>query len=410
MSGGTKPGVKTKNQSLFQNLRALPRPAWILFFGTFLNKFGGFVVPFLTLYLTGQGYTIVHAGLAIGAYGVGTLVASWLGGWLADMLGRRKTIVFSMFSGAVTMILLSQAKGLPAIVILTALTGLANEFYRPASSALLADLVPPEQRVTAFAAYRLAFNAGFALGPAFAGFLASRGFFWLFAGDAATSVLFGLVALFALPVTTGKSAKKAGWKEVTHAFVINRRLQQALVASFAVAFVFFQLSSSFGLHVANLGFSMVTYGSIISLNGLLVVLFEMPITAYTRRAPERYAIAVGYLLIGIGAAMYAFIHTVAMLAVAMTIFTVGEMIAMPVCAAYIANIAPPDMRGRFMGIYGSAWAMALIVAPGVGMKMLAYSPSFLWLFCGALGVMAAVIIMVKIPERKTTASETASID
>src|ERR1041385_2427944 len=156
--------------TLLATLKALPRPAWILFFGTFLNKFGTFVLPFLTIYMTRQGYSLGEAGLAVGAYGLGTLLASALGGHLADTIGRRKTIVWSMFSAAVTMLLLSQARGLPAIIVLTAIAGLAGELYRPAASALLADLVPAGRRVTAFSAYRMAFNAGWGFGPAKGGF------------------------------------------------------------------------------------------------------------------------------------------------------------------------------------------------------------------------------------------------
>src|SRR5205085_7822864 len=98
-----------RRETLFSSLSALPRAAWILFFCTFLNKFGGFVVPFLTLYLTSKGHTAGQAGLAVSAYGIGNLGASLLGGHLADKLGRRKTILFSMFSGAAAMMLLSQA-------------------------------------------------------------------------------------------------------------------------------------------------------------------------------------------------------------------------------------------------------------------------------------------------------------
>src|ERR1700748_2734902 len=118
--------------TLLSDLRALPRAAWILFFGTFLNKFGGFVVPFLTLYLTSRHYTIGQAGLAVSAYGLGNLGASLLGGHLADKLGRRKTILLSMFSGAATMMLLSQAHSFALIIVLVVLNGLTNEFYRPA--------------------------------------------------------------------------------------------------------------------------------------------------------------------------------------------------------------------------------------------------------------------------------------
>ena len=196
--------------SLRDSLRALPRGAWILFFGTFLNKFGTFVLPFLAIYLTGLGYTMAQAGMAIGGYGIGTLAASLLGGYLADRLGRRRTIVLSMFSGAMVMLCLSQAYSLPVIVLLAGVAGLTGELYRPASGALLADLVPAGQRVTAFAAYRMSFNAGWAFGPATAGLLAKKSFVWLFVGDAVTSVLFGLVAWFVLPRMWGGSAKKPG--------------------------------------------------------------------------------------------------------------------------------------------------------------------------------------------------------
>src|SRR5437588_10526915 len=93
--------MKANQTSLREDLRALPRGAWILFLGTFLNKFGTFVLPFLAIYLTRLGYSLAAAGLATAAYGIGSLGASILGGYLADRLGRRKNIVFSMFSVAV---------------------------------------------------------------------------------------------------------------------------------------------------------------------------------------------------------------------------------------------------------------------------------------------------------------------
>ena len=107
-----------REPTLLGSLRALPRTAWVLFAGTFINRFGGFVVPFLTLYLTSQGYSLTAAGLAVSAYGAGNLFASLVGGHLADRLGRRETIVLSMFCAAAAMLLLSQAHALPVIVAL----------------------------------------------------------------------------------------------------------------------------------------------------------------------------------------------------------------------------------------------------------------------------------------------------
>ncbi len=373
-------------------LRALPRPVWILFFGSFLNKFGAFVIPFLAIYLTRQGYTLTQAGFAIAAYGIGNLVASILGGYLADTLGRRKTIVLSMLSGGASMLLLSQARELTAIILLAALTGLTSELYRPAASALLADLVPSGQRVTAFAAYRMAFNAGWAFGPAVAGFLVDYGYFWLFIGDATTSILFGLVAWFALPRGVRSTEQKASWGEALKTLRHDRRFHQAMCAALAIALVLFQMSSTFGLHVTTLGFSPGVYGALISLNGVLVVCCELPLTTVTRRFPVRRVMAVGYLLLGLGFALNLFAHSIPALVVCVCVFTLGEMIAMPVAGAYVADLSPAHMRGRYSGAFGLTWACGLIIGPALGMKVFGFDSNVLWFSCGVLGVIAALII------------------
>ena len=379
--------------TLLASLRTLPRAAWILFLGVFLNKFGSFVVPFLTLYLTRQGYSMADAGIAIGAYGAGHFLASGLGGHLADTIGRRKTIVLSMFSAAITMLLLSQARSLPAIILLTAFAGLAGELYRPASSALLADLVPAGQRITAFSAYRMAFNAGWAFGPATAGFLAERGYLWLFVGDAITSVLFGMVAFFALPRGVRSQQAESKWSDALQVLRYDRKFHQVLAASFAIALVFFQISSTYGLFVTQLGFSAAAYGAIISLNGVLVVFCELPLSTITRRFPARRVIGLGYALVGTGFALNAFAHTVPALVVAMTVVTFGEMLTIPVSVAYVADLAPAHMRGRYMGAFGLTWALGLTVGPSLGMTLFHYGAAALWLSCGALGLLAAAIIL-----------------
>jgi MFS family permease len=379
--------------SLFNSLRALPRPAWVLFFGTFLNKFGAFVVPFLTLYLTREGYSVTETGVAVGAYGLGGLFASLLGGHLADHLGRKQTIALSMFSGAVAMMLLSQAHNFALIVILTALAGLTSEFYRPASSALLTDLVPEEQRVTAFATLRMAFNAGFAFGPAMAGFLAAYGYFWLFAGNSATSVLFGLVALLALPTGAHNSRAKARWSEVGLVLRHDHKLHQMLAANFAIGLVFFQTASAFGLFVTHLGFSTSAYGLLVSLNGALVVLVELPLTTITRRFPARRVMAVGFLVVGAGYALNYFAHTLTALTACMILFTLGEMITMPMASAYIANLAPAHMRGRYLGVSAITWSLALIVAPGLGMRLYSANAGAYWLASAATSLIAAAVIL-----------------
>jgi len=384
--------MNEKDASLRENLRALPRGAWILFFGTFLNKFGTFVVPFLAIYMTRLGYSTAQAGLPIAGYGVGTLAACLLGGSLADRIGRRKTIVLSMFSAAVAMLCLSQARGLIPIVLFAALAGLTGELYRPASSALLADLVPAGQRVTAYAAYRMSFNAGWAFGPATAGLLAKYSFDWLFIGDAATSVLYGLVAWFALPNGL-RGARQAGTLvETFRALRDDRRLRQVVAASFVIGLVFVQVFSTMSLEITRGGFSPATYGLIISVNGALVVLCELPLTTITKRYPARRVIALGFLLIGAGFCSNLLPRTLPLLFLTTTVFTFGEMISMPVSGAYVADLAPADRRGLYMGTYGMVWAATFVFGPSLGLSLFSYNRTLLWLGCGVLGVVAAAII------------------
>ncbi len=196
-------------------------------------------MPMLAIYLTRQGYSVARAGGAIGAYGAGHLVASIAGGHLADRIGRRNTIALSMFASAAAMLLLSQARGYGAIIALTMLAGATTELYRPASHALIGDLVAPEQRVIAFGMYRFAVNLGFAAGPAMAGFLADRSFFLIFAGDALSSAAFGTIALMALPHGLRFTFEKERFGEAFRVAMRDARFVSFLAATALVAMIDF---------------------------------------------------------------------------------------------------------------------------------------------------------------------------
>ncbi|HWQ91921.1 MAG TPA: MFS transporter [Clostridia bacterium] len=391
--------MQEAHASLKENLRALPRGAWILYIGTFLNKFGAFVLPFLAIYMTSLGYSSAQAGLAIGAYGVGTLIACFIGGCLADRLGRRKTIVLSMFAVAVTLMSLSQARSLSMIVLFSALAGLTGELYRPACNALLADLVPTGRRLTAFAAYRVFLNAGWALGPATAGLLAQKSFLWLFVGNAASSVIFGIIAWFALPAGLRGTRVENGFRETWSVLRADRRFRQVLLACLGIALVFVQMFSTMSMEITQSGFSPSVYGLVVSLNGLLVVLGELPMTTITKRFPARRVMALGFVLIGIGFASNAFTRTIPLLVLTVILFTIGEMISMPVANAYVADLAPEHQRGLYMGTYGLIWSVAFICGPSIGMFLFSINPMLLWPACGVLGLLAAIIISAR-PQRR----------
>ncbi len=379
---------------LRQTLRELPREAWVLYLGTFVNRFGSFVLPFLVLYLIKRGYTAVQAGAVVGLYGVGSLLASMAGGYLADHLGRRATIAMSMFSSAAVLVVLSQAQHLAAIAVLTTLAGLTAELYRPASGALLADLVPAGRRVTAFALYRLAINAGFAMGPAVAGFLADRSFLWLFVGDALTSAVFGILSLLALPAGAHTRPAQEQRGEAARTILRDRTFVRFLVASVLVGFVYVQSTSTFALHVRDSGLSNAIYGSLVSLNGLLIIFLELPITGITQRLRARRVIAGGIVVTGLGFGLTALARTAPALALTVVVWTLGEIISAPVGSAYVADIAPSHLRGRYQGAWGLTWGVAAILGPVLGTRLYAWNAGGFWTICAGLGVIAAGLVLI----------------
>jgi MFS family permease len=380
---------------MLTRVRNLPSPLWALFAGTFINRFGTFVVPFLVLYLTKSGYTLPQAGLAASMYGIGGMLASSVGGILADSLGRRISIAISMFGSAATMLLLSQAHTLPLIMALTLLAAATSELYRPAAGALIADLIPAGERVTGFALYRLMINAGVAIGVALAGFLADHSFLLLFVGDALSSVIFGTIALAALPKE--KPSYHAGNATATSRAALrliaaDRRFMLYLLASILGAFVYVQQLSTVGLQVRADGLPSSVYGLLLSANGFIILLCEVPLTAWTQRHPAPVMMAAGTLCIGLGFTLTGFITTFPALLITVAIWTLGEMLTSPVASAYVADIAPPEMQGRYQGIVGMTFGLAFILAPTLGTWLFAWNAKAFWLICGAVCVVSAGIL------------------
>lgn len=393
------PSPALETPTIMEAIRSFPAPVWIVLAGMFLNRFGTFVIPFLGLHLRKAGYPEAHAGWALGLYGAGHLCSAMVGGYLADSIGRRRSIVLSMVMGAAAIWTLSSVSHIVLICICAFLAGLTSELYRPSASALLSESVDEKHRITAFAMLRFCINLGWSLGPAMGGWLASHSFVMLFRLDALTCVGFGCLAFFGLSKNEKKHVTWDGLGRIpghlAEQFKItwqNPPFRRLMLSNTLIAFVFIQWISTLGIAMEKAGLTPSQYGLVLGLNGVLIVLFEIPLTAWTRRHGPTKMISLGYFLIAISVLFMAFNPSMSQYFMGMAVFTFGEMICLPVSMAYVSRLAPSHQRGRYMGMNGISWSTAFLFGPSMGMVLCPMFPNGFWIACACLGAIAVVIM------------------
>jgi MFS family permease len=389
----------------WRDLRELPRGVWVLFATTLVNRAGTMVLPFLVLYLTRDlGFTAGQAGGVLFVYGLGALVSAALSGRLSDVFGPMHVIRDSLFASGVILLLFPFARTHAAVIVMTLALSLAAEAFRPASLAVVADLVTPAQRKPAFALTRLAINLGMSIGPALGGFLATVSFRLLFLVNGTCSIAAGSLLLLALrraPVHRGHAETEPGGpvELPTKRAWSDPRLLFFLAAVFPVALVFFQHMSSMALFlVRDLHLSEIDYGLFFTMNTLLIVALEVPINSATAHWPHRRTLALGAFLFGVGFGGLAFAWDFWSVAATVVIWTFGEMFLFPSLAAYVTDIAPKSRRGEYMGLTQMAISLGFAIGPLVGTAVLErFGGRALWLASFALGLLATAM-MLRLPD------------
>ncbi|NGN68292.1 MFS transporter [Streptomyces sp. A7024] len=390
-------------------LRGLPARVWIVSLGILVNRVGNFLPVFIVLYLTGRGHSAGAAGFVLGVSGLGNVLGNAIGGSLADRIGRRRTIVLSATTTAGLTAAVPYLGPLPAIVTVVGLIGVTSQIYRPAAAAVLVDSVTShQQRIAAFGVFRFAMNIGAALGGVIGGVLAATSYTELFLANAAAFLLFGVVVGVLLrnapgPRPPGKDTadaradRAAGYRQA----LADRTLLRFLLMTLVAEFVYIQSTVGLPLHVSDAGLSERDFGLLIGLNGLLVLVLELPITGVVSRYRLEYVMAAGNVLIGAGLALTGLVTDMGLLAATVLLWTLGEMVATSVSQAYLGSLAPPAMVGRYQGLYGAAYTIGTGAGPLIGGALYAFGPWALWTLVAASGVLAA---RLSLPRRRGGAS------
>ncbi|GAB3412893.1 MFS transporter [Flindersiella endophytica] len=331
-----------------------------------MNRLSMFVQPFLVLYLTqDRGLSAATAGLVAASVGVGNAVAQLLGGFLADRVGRRITMLIGFFGTAVTMIGLGTSSGLPRIVVFSLLVGVASELFRPAAAATVADVVPPEGRVRAYGLLFWAINLGFAVATSSAGFLASQGFGLLFWIDAAGSALAGLIIWRMVPETR-PIAKGERPRSLLRVAGRDRTMLALSAISAGYAVLYLQAYATLPLSMTADGLPASVYGVVIALNGIVIVLIQPFLVSRLGRYDRSRVLAGAYVLVGLGFAGMALVSEPIGYGATVVVWTLGEIGFAAVSFALYADLAPIDLRGGYMGIGALTFSLGAVLGPIAG--------------------------------------------
>ena len=390
--------LKSGFERYINNFRGFSREVWILATITFINRAGTMVLPFLSKYLKEDlGFSYSQVGWIMVCFGLGSMLGSWLGGRLSDKIGFYKIMVFSLFTSGLLFLGLQFITSFWGLCIAMFMIMTVADMFRPAMFVSLGVYAKPENRTRAFTLVRLAVNLGFAAGPALGGLIIMnigyKGLFWSDGLSCITAIL-----IFAMlvkekkrivsddPHLTEEPKVKSVFKD--HIFWLF------LFVSFATAMVFFQIFSTLPLyHNEKYGLTELQTGLLMTLNGLLIFLLEMPIVSiFDRNKTNKLKIMLwGSLMMTFSFLVLLFTGWAGVLVLSMIFMTFGEIFIFPFSNSFALSRAPRGHEGRYMALFTMSFSLAHIMSSKTGMEMTShFGYQMNWILMAGLGFVATL--------------------
>ena len=398
--------------------REYPRTFWALVAANFIDTIGGTLLfPYFSLYVTQRfGVGMTEAGLLLAVFSLSGMAGAGLGGALTDRFGRRGIVLFGLVFSAAGALTLGMVGELWMFYPLAAVVGLLGSVADPARQAIIADVLPENQRAEGFGLMRVAGNLAWIIGPTIGGLLAGYSFMWLFILDFITSCLTAVVIYLLVPETMPQAVPCAKPQGMVQVFAGYRHVFKdgffmgVVAASMLMLIVYQQLYSTLSVYLRDShGVSAQGYGLLLSLNAGLVVLLQLWVTRRIKARPPLLMMVAGTMLYAVGFGMFGFVSAYWLFVVAAVIITAGEMIVVPVAQSLAAILAPADMRGRYMAVWGLAWAIPSTIGPvAAGLVMDNLNPNLVWyasiVLCSA-GAMGYYLLHTRAQKRLAMAAQ-----
>lgn len=395
--------------SSWHELLKLSQQLKVLAFSMFVNRVGTMAFPFLILYLTDSLHLSQdRAAVVLLIYGVTTLVAGPVSGWCCDKFSTLFVMKITLVLSSLALLCYPLVTSFSGIIVMTVLWAFFAEGHRPAAMATTDLIASEHERQAAILLNRLAINLGASFGPAIGGFLAAVSYKLLFVIDGITGLIATLVIVLAIHETrldavTAKNLKENKLRFSLRDITVDMRFVMFLLASFVVALVFFQHLSGLALFVTkDLHLSESVYGLLFSINGLIIILIEVPLVQHIRKYSVRLNLAFAALMYAVGFGVLYFVTGKVGLYASVILWTIGEMILFPVGNVYVLDVAPSGKRGWYLGLYQLSFAVAFVIAPWISVQTRNhYGSQMLWLGSFLCGVLATgMFLLVKKPSNQ----------
>lgn len=370
-----------------------------MFLGLVVSSTGTTMVwPFLTIYASEKLLLPMAAVTSLMTFNsISGLIASIVAGSLVDYFGRKGIMVLGVFGMAFVYLGYIFANEFWQFGLLMFLSGSFSPLYRIGTDAIVADLLPPEERAQAYGLVRMGRNIGVALGPILGGLVLSRSYNIGFISAAAALTFFGLLTLFFLKETL--EVKKGDQREnLRDQFkVLFQALRYKAFVRMLGSFTLMEICATLmwvilAVYIKhNHGIGEAQYSWIPTTNALMVIFLQVAITRRTSRHQATKVMPIGAAFYPVAMLIVALSSNFWGFLTAMVVMTFGELITAPTATAYVANLAPPDQRGRYLGFFGLNWFIALSIGPmGAGFLSDTISPVAPWYAGAVVGVLAVL--------------------
>lgn len=370
------------------------------------------VLPFLGVYMTDHlKFSLENAGIVLSFYGIGSVIGSWLGGFLTDKFGEYYIQTWSLFLSAPIFLIIPLFPNVEMMAVLIFLQSTISDTFRPANSVAITKYARPENLTKAFSLNRMAINLGFSIGPALGGILSGISYNFLFVVNFTGAMIAGIiyVIFFRKRNKIFRERKKAERNEIVkiagkspykdYPFL----LYSVLCTVFAICFFqFFNTIPLFYKDVAKL--SQSTIGFILGYSGFIIVLMEMPLVSIAERTLKiSQTLFVGIILCGLAYLALVFGSSIPLLVFSMTVLSVGEILALPFMSTVTAKRSEGKNKGAYMGLNGIAFSLSFIVTPYLGTYVVSqFGFDTLWVGSFSILGLSAVLIYIVVKKMMPT--------